>query len=284
MPDPCCRRSWPFRAAALALALSTRAWATESAVPTAPDMASQNTASPNAAARNVAEAEELAERAYTAYVARDYAAAVALYHEAFERAPSADALFNIARVYDIGLRDRALAISFYRRYLSDPGASPERIHRANVRLTELRLAEQAELAQPEVAPRSSGRAAHASAADAEDGLSGWRITAIALGTTGAVVAGLGAVYGVTVLSDAERANDDCDGDRCQSQVGIDAARAASRHATLATWGVAAGAGLLASGALLWLLDPGAEETPRRDVRIDPIAGASELGLALSGRW
>jgi len=275
MPDPIRRQTGPLQAAVLALALSARAGATEAATAAAPD-------SPDAAARQVAEAEALAERAYSAYVARDYATAVALYHQAFERAPSADALFNIARIYDMGLRDRALAISFYRRYLSDPGASPERIQRANVRLAELRLAEQAERAEPAV--RASESEASVSAPDTSKTLSGWRILAIALGTTGVVAAGVGTVYGVTVLSDAETANDDCDGDRCQSQAGIDAARAASRHATVATWGVATGAGLMASGALLWLLDPGAEETPQRDLRVDPIASASDLGVALSGRW
>lgn len=276
MLDPSYRHTCWIRAAALVLALSARAEATEAGVAAAPDPAAQR----------VAEAEELAERAYAAYVVRDYATAVALYSHAFERAPSADALFNIARIYDVGLRDRALAISFYRRYLSDPGASPEHIRRANLRLAQLRLAEQAELtapAVPEHAPRPEPSEPRA-APDASDGLSGWRVAAIVAGTTGAVATGLGAVYGVTVLSDAERANDHCDGDRCRSQVGVDAARAASRHATLATWGVAAGAGLMAGGALLWLLDPGADEAPPRDVRVDPVASASELGLALSGRW
>lgn len=277
MPDPSFRHTWPLRAGALALVLSARTWATEEVVAAAPEAAEQR----------VAEAEALAERAYEAYVARDYATAVALYSHAFERAPSADALFNIARIYDMGLRDRALAISFYRRYLSDPGASPERIVRANVRLAELRLAEQAELTAPpapEAAPRREASEARASATEASGGLSGWQVAAIVMGTTGAVATGLGAVYGVTVLSDADRANDDCDGDRCQSQLGIDAARAASRHATLATWGVSVGAGLMASGALLWFLDPSADDAPRRDVRVDPVASASELGLALSGSW
>lgn len=277
MPDPSFRHTWPLRAGALALVLSARTWATEEVVAAAPEAAEQR----------VAEAEALAERAYEAYVARDYATAVALYSHAFERAPSADALFNIARIYDMGLRDRALAISFYRRYLSDPGASPERIVRANVRLAELRLAEQAELTAPpapEAAPRREASEARASATEASGGLSGWHVAAIVMGTTGAVATGLGAVYGVTVLSDADRANDDCDGDRCRSQLGIDAARAASRHATLATWGVSVGAGLMASGALLWFLDPSADDAPRRDVRVDPVASASELGLALSGSW
>lgn len=280
MPEPIRRQTGPFRAAVLALALSTRAGATEA-------NAGPPAAPPDTAAQQVAEAEALAERAYSAYVARDYATAVALYHQAFERAPSADALFNIARIYDLGLRDRALAISFYRRYLSDPGASPERIQRANVRLAELRLAEQAERAAPEApepALRSSESEARVGTPDTDETLSGWRILAIALGTTGVVAAGVGSVYGVTVLSDAERANDDCDGDRCQSQAGIDAARAASRHATVATWGVATGAGLMASGALLWLLDPGAGAAPQRDLRVDPIASASDLGVALSGSW
>jgi len=265
------RRSWPCRAAVLALALSAGAGATE------------NPAT-DAAARRVTEAEALAERAYAAYVVRDYAAAVALYHQAFERAPSADALFNIARIYDFGLRDRSLAMSFYRRYLGDPGALPERIQRANQRLAELRLAEQAELA-PLPSPRASGTAPVPATAETATagGLSSVRIAALATGAVGAVAAGVGAAFGMTVLSDARRANDDCNGDRCRSQVGLDAADAASRHATLATWGIAAGAGLMASGALLWVLDPGADVRDA-DVRVDPVAGASELGLALSGKW
>ena len=239
-------------------------------------------------AQRVADAEVLAERAYAAYAGGDYAAAVALYHQAFERAPSADALFNIARVYDLGLRDRELAMRFYRRYLSDPGARPERIQRANQRLAELRLAEEAE--QAALAPSSTtARAASArearSSVEAEPGLSSWQVAALATGAAGVVVASLGAVFGVAVLSDAERANADCDGNRCRSQMGLDAAHAASRHATFATWGVAAGAGLMASGALLWLLAPDAHAAePGEDLQVAAVAGSSQLGLALSGRW
>jgi len=242
----------------------------------------------DATTQRVAEAEAIAERAYAAYVARDYATAIALYHQAFDRAPSADALFNIARIYDLGLRDRALAITFYRRYLGDPGALPERIQRANQRLSELRLAELAELAaaEPPPSPRARTLAAAPPAIEArpKSGLSAWRIAALAAGATGAAAAGLGAVFGVTVLSDAERANADCDGEVCRSRTGLDAAHAASRHAALATWGIAGGAGLMAGGVLLWVIDPGAEPDRRGDVRVDPVAGASELGLALSGRW
>lgn len=271
------RHLWLVPLTALALARSPRAWAAEHA---AADVQAQR----------VAEAEALAERAYEAYVARDHATAIALYHQSFELMPSADALFNIARIYDIGLRDRVLAISFYRRYLSDPGASPDRIARASQRLTELRLAERAELdaTAPAAAPAPSVVApAHASPATSSQGsgLSGMQVAAIATGATGAVAASLGAVFGVTVLSDAKRANADCADNRCRSQLGVDASRAASRHATLATWGIGAGAGLMAAGALLWVFDPGSSpKEPGPGMHVDPMASDTELGLALSGRW
>ena len=262
----------------LALVLSARAGAADGAVITPSE----------ASAQHVAEAEALAERAYAAYVARDYAVAVALYHQAFERAPSADALFNIARIYDLGLRDRTLAMSFYRRYLSDPGALPERIERATLRLSELRVAERAELAaRPEhtPAPLASATRLEANADDNRDGLSGWRVAAVALGTTGAIATGIGVILrrrrrccrtpiaptptAMTTTAARGRASTP----RGPPHVTRRWPRGASRRAR-DCW---------RPGALLWVLDPNGA-APRSDARVEPIASASELGLALAGSW
>jgi tetratricopeptide (TPR) repeat protein len=241
---------------------------------------------------DVARAELSAAQAYEAFQRRDYASAVALYQKAFEAAPSADALFNIARVYDLGLRDRPLAITFYRRYVSDPGATPDRIKRANERLTELREAEAAELttrpAAPQPAPAGAPVVAPASAPLEQDAGAEWsssRITALTLGAAGAVVLSVGVGFGISLLSTAERANRECDGNDCSSQRGVDAARAAARDARWANWSLGVGGGLLAGATLMWLLDPGAEPAaePAR-MKLSPVAGAGELGVALAGRW
>jgi tetratricopeptide (TPR) repeat protein len=256
-------------------------------------------ASPDAAAvsspPDVERAELSAAQAYDAFQRRDYASAVALYEKAFEAAPSADALFNIARVYDLGLRDRPLAITFYRRYLSDPGATPERIKRANERLTELREAEVAELTTRPAAPQAEQPApARAPIVEPSSALpeqdagadwSGLEIAALASGSAGAVMLGVGAGFGISLLSTADRANRECNGNDCSSQRGVDAARAAARDARWANWGLGVGGGLLAGATLLWLLDPGVEQPgPPAGMKLSPVAGAGELGVALAGSF
>jgi tetratricopeptide (TPR) repeat protein len=244
---------------------------------------------------DVAQAELSAARAYDAFQRGDYASAVALYQQALDAAPSADALFNIARVYDLGLRDRPLAITFYRRYVSDPGATPERIKRANERLTELREAEAAELSTRPAAPQAMQPAAAGAPAaapasaplgqDSGNDWSGLKIAALASGAAGAVLLSVGAGFGISLLSTAERANRECDGNDCSSQRGVDAARAAARDARWANWGLGVGGGLLAGATLMWLLDPGAEQAaPPASMKLSPIAGAGELGVALAGSW
>src|SRR5947207_14588639 len=95
-------------------------------------------ANAQAASADVSRAEGYAAEAFEAYQKKDYQGAVVLYLKALEAAPSADVLFNLAKIYDTKLNDRQLAMSFYRRYIADPGAEPERVRTANTRLAELR--------------------------------------------------------------------------------------------------------------------------------------------------
>src|SRR5687767_2624421 len=104
---------------------------------------------------NVPLSESYAARAFEAYRQRDYPSAITLYQNALEAAPSADILYNMARVYDVGLRDRTLAIIFYNRYIGDPGAVPKQIETANKRLVELRAAELAAMAPAPTSPEST---------------------------------------------------------------------------------------------------------------------------------
>jgi tetratricopeptide (TPR) repeat protein len=245
-------------------------------------------------APNVAEAERHAAQAYAAYQAKDYAQAAALYKMAFDVAPSADALFNIARVYDLGLRDRPLAMTFYRRYVADAGATPERIKRATQRLAELRAAELAELeTRPAETPAAStpvasalpvGSTSSVPAHEMSDAWSGWEIAALTSGAAGTVALGVGIAYGIALQSAADRANRGCDGNACRSQRSVDAAHEAARDARVANWGLGLGLGLLAGATAAWLLDPGAEEAEPASLELAPIAGSAELGASLTGRW
>jgi hypothetical protein len=240
--------------------------------------------------RDVALAESYAAQAFEAYGNRQYANAIALYKKAYDAAPSADALYNIARVYDFGLRDRPLAISFYRRYLLDPGAIPERIGRASQRLNELREAEAAEQraasAPVASAPAPAAPPSSPSATDSGDGWSTLQVVAVVSGAVGVVGVGVGAGFGLSVLADADTVDSYCDGNLCSSQRGVDVAKSASTKASIATLGISVGAGLLATGATLWLLAPTA--VPGQDhattLRLTPVASRSKLGMELSGAW
>src|SRR6185436_18211441 len=100
-------------------------------------------------------AERRAAEAFAAYNKKEYAAAIALYLEAYDATPSGAILYNIARIYDLKLHNRPSAIAFYRRYVADAGAQPDMIDIANHRLQQLRSAE---LATAMVADEASGAA------------------------------------------------------------------------------------------------------------------------------
>jgi tetratricopeptide (TPR) repeat protein len=252
---------------------------------------SRASAQSTAPARDVALAESYAEQAFEAYARRQYATALELYEKAYDAAPSADAIYNIARVYDLGLRDRPLAITHYRRYLSDPGALPERIGRASQRLSELLEAEAAVVKAAPAAPRVSPPMAvlPPSRAIMHDTGSGWsalEVAAVVTGAVGVVGIGVGAALGLSVLADADTVDSYCAGNLCSSQRGVDVAESALKKASMATLGVAVGAGLLATGATLWLLAPSGAppQAGSGGLALTPVAGRSRLGMELSGAW
>lgn len=231
----------------------------------------------------VVAAERYAAQAFEAYGQKRYTDAIELYEKAYATAPSADALFNIARVYDIGLGDRGRAITAYERCVAEPGASAERLERASERLVLLRRAERAPL-QTEPTGWVAAPAPAPSPPEPRAPSTALRTAAWISGAAGVVGVGVGIGFGVAALSDANTANAGCDGNRCSSERGVAAARSAATHATLATTGVSAGAALLATAAVLWLLDgdEGRAETP--GVRLAPVAGAGQLGMAVGGGW
>jgi tetratricopeptide (TPR) repeat protein len=217
----------------------------------------------------IALAEQKAAQGFDAVQAKRFAEAVALYLEAYAAAPSADMLYNIARIYDTRLGDRPLAIHFYRRYIADPGAVAGRVQIGNERLAALREAELAVPAPALVAPASDWSTAEA--------------TGAILAATGVVGIGIGAGFGIAAMAEAHTARRLCDGNVCREQAGIDAAESATQHARVSTIGFASGGVLLALGAALYLWG-GAGPSER----VEPASvGSLALGARVSqntGGW
>ena len=243
----------------------------------------------------VKEAEKYAAEAYEAYQAQDYSTAVALYLKALDASPSADIVYNVAKLYDTKLKDRQLAMTFYRRYIADPGAEPDRIKTVNERLAELREAElaaetPAESSRTGKQPTRGSSAPAGAGAPAEpprdDGLSAVQVTGIVVGVVGLVGVGLGAGFGVAAMSDANTANDDCNGDLCQTQEGVDAAESASTSALISTIGFVGGGSLIVAGTLLAVFGGSSSATAGDSVslQVHPVVGPYGSSLQLTGRW
>jgi len=225
---------------------------------------------------------ELAERysalAFEAYGRKEYAAAVALYQQALATLPSADMLYNIARIYDLGLNQPALAIDYYERYVAHAGALPPRMRVARERVALLTAAEQAS--------RLALRAARPVPAAAHRTGSGIRTAALVAGGAGVVGLGLGVGFGLSAQAQAETWQEDCNGNACTSQRGVDAAEAAREQARIATIGVASGGALLALSVVFWLMDSSRSEesAEHRTLHVSPAVSDSALGCAVSGNF
>jgi hypothetical protein len=267
-------------------------------------------ASAQAASADVSRSESYAAEAFEAYQKKDFQGAVVLYMKALEAAPSADVLFNLAKIYDTKLNDRPLAMSFYRRYIADPGAEPERVRTANARLVELRDLEAAANEKPAATspaaatgsgeeqktlasggnrggPSGGGESAKTlpPAADSH-GLTGMQWAGIATGVVGLGGVVVGTVFGFGAKSDVDIAKQDCSGNDCRTQRGVDAAKDASSKADVSTIAFIAGGALTVVGTILLIAGGSSTSTerPTAHVRITPYAGPGSLGTQVSGRF
>jgi len=270
-----------------------RAWAASVAILVAG--ASHGVRAEGAEPNPVAQAEQYAEAAFEAFSRGQYNTAVALYGEALAAAPSPEILFNLARIYDTKLRDRAHAIEYYARYAQDPGADAERLRVATDRLLALReqerVAAQLAAAEDSAAPSQAvtlpAQAPQpAKQRSLERGLSGYEIAGFLIGGLGVASVASGVGFGFAAKSDADVVHSLCDGDACSSQRGVDAARRGNRMALVSTITFAAGGGLLLLGAGLLLFGP--RHAVRDDqhalrgarAQLTPWAGQSGFGLQL----
>jgi len=243
----------------------------------------------------VERAEAYAAEAFAAYGKKDYTGAISLYMKALAASPSADILFNVARIYDTKLGDRELASKFYRRYIAEPGAEPDRVRMANERLLVLRQLERAEQQQRASGGPGSARLPNAGEDRTSvryprqpppepEGMSGRAIAGIAVGAAGLVGLGVGTGFGFAAKSEADVVKAECDGNQC-SQRGLDEAEEARQAADISTIAFIAGGSLAAigTGLLIWGLRTSDRDDTAR-LQVAPFAGAGALGTQLTGRW
>ncbi|MBL8786080.1 MAG: hypothetical protein JNJ59_14365 [Deltaproteobacteria bacterium] len=85
-----------------------------------------------------ARAEWLSNQAETAFAEKRFADAIRLYLDAWEAAPAASILYNVAFIYDKRLSDPELAIDYYERAARAPDADQALIDKARQRVETLR--------------------------------------------------------------------------------------------------------------------------------------------------
>lgn len=250
------------------------------------------------------QAETYAHKAFEAYHEKDYVNAVTLYRKAYDLLPTSMILFNIARIYETGLRDRLLAMEFYRRYIADPGAEPDRIRTANTRIIALRQAEQAaEFEQSRQAAAATASTPVAAAPQAsqsflspaappaeEDGWGALQIAGLSTALVGVASIAVGSFYGLAARSDRNDARPLCPDGPCRTPEGLELSESALRNATISTITLSTGGALVVAGIVLWILDPtGAEGAAPNaqqsaNLRWSPSFDESMVGAHMRGSW
>lgn len=259
-------------------------------------------AAPTASAKQIEKAERFAARAFKAYGRKNYRQAVALYNMAYHEAPGANILYNLARIFDLGLRDRTRAIRHYRRFLDHPSATRPQSEYAALRIDELQaiqVTERNALNPAAPAPRSNDdtppqRSLGAStrgflapsptspALDAPpNAWSARQWAGIATAGVGIASLAVGTHFGLSAYSERDNWREDCVGNVCETEGGVEAARSAYDQANVATIALATGGGLLALGSALFWVGTTKEKDPSSVALGLPRAG---LGCSVSGRF
>ncbi len=203
-------------------------------------------------------AEALGEEAYQANAAGRHRDAIELYLRAFDAAPAARFLLNIADLYEVRLRDHERAVIFYRRYVESPDAEPDLARRALDRLS----------APTPMVPSPPGEERPAPPPPPKGSPSSMRTWGYVAGATGvgALVAGI--VLALVAKSKNDDAARSCVGQACTDPRALTLSDQAAGLATAADVAFVAGGVLVAGGLTLVLLSPSPNAPPR--------------GLAVSG--
>jgi tetratricopeptide (TPR) repeat protein len=216
---------------------------------------------PDDAAADAAEA--LGEQAYDALTDGKAREAIELYLRAYESAPAARFLLNVADIYRTRLHDREQAAAYYKRYAEAPDAEPALVRRALDA-----LATPDTPSAPRAAPSPiAGPPDAVRATPTSDGVSlrTWGYVAGSVGLGALVV---GTVLGLVAKSKNDEASRSCVGQACSDPRALTLTDQAAGLATAADVAFVAGGVLVAGGVTLVLVAP----TPASPVR----------GFALSG--
>ncbi|HEU5075893.1 MAG TPA: hypothetical protein VFU02_16985 [Polyangiaceae bacterium] len=106
------------------------------------------------------------------------------------------------------------------------------------------------------------------------------VASIVLGGVGVVSLGVGAYFGVKAMSDADEANELCPGGSCTSQRGEDLMHDARTSATVSNIAFGVGIASLATGLVLYFVDPDSEQAASG---LAPFVADRGAGLAWRGR-
>lgn len=129
----------PQRAPRLRRVVGALAVVALSAAPLAPILLAPASRAAEAPPRDpTARAEWLSNQAETAFAEKRFADAIRLYLDAWEAAPAASILYNVAFIYDKRLSDPELAIDYYERAARSPDADQALIDKARQRVETLR--------------------------------------------------------------------------------------------------------------------------------------------------
>jgi tetratricopeptide (TPR) repeat protein len=225
-------------------------------------------------------AEAAAQRGFEAYGRGEFNEAVAAYTESYQVFPTAEALFNLANIYDKKLNDPKLAIEFYRRYNASYDANPDLIPRSTARIAELSAAKE----------KSNAPAATTPSAEPPKGSwSSTKTVAVVAMGAGVIGLGIGAIFGLSASSKHSEAEDaGCSGKVCLNEAGASKERDAGKAGTISTIGFVAGGVMLATGIGVYLFAPrgasGKSEAKSSAVRVSGGATHQSATISLTGTF
>lgn len=246
--------------------------------------------------------EALSSAAVERFEAKDYDGAVELFEQAYAIDPQPNYLFNIGRVYE-EKGDLENAVTFYQRFVSQPGVDIESRQAATERLKVLREAlaqleangepkdettdepkdETTEPKDETTGPTTTPPDDDPEAAKRKKTL---RITGYSLMGAGGAALIVGAVFGGLASSSVKEGRSDRYVEREEAFIRRATRQARVADAMFITGGVLAAAGLTLVLVTLGGKKKGVEagDTARRRTQWSPVVGPQQVGMALEHRF
>lgn len=138
-------------------------------------------------------------------------------------------------------------------------------------------------ASPAAAPASSAGAPESSASVPAPSWTTGRIAGAAIAGVGVVGLAFGGFYGLKAKSTHDDAMNNCVGTSCYPK-GLELDQDARAQATISTVAVASGLGLMAAGAVLYLVSSPSQPSREKAVAVGVRPSAQGLSLSVGGAW